>query len=223
MPVYDEEATVERAIERVLGAMGTDSAELVVVDDGSRDRTGASTAQWPDRSHPRSSEPRQGAGDQDRAGGGTRHLRGDPRRGPRVRPERPQGSARAGVNGIADAGLRHLASGRSAYSFWYVMGNRFLSMATNVIFNTGSPTSTRASADADRADAIARCARMASRSRPRSGPPASGRSSDLRGADHLRRAPPGGGEEDPAQRRRARLDDVVESPVRLRAASPRSA
>jgi hypothetical protein len=42
MPVYNEEGTVERAIDRVLDAdVGTNSYELVIVDDGSTDRTAA--------------------------------------------------------------------------------------------------------------------------------------------------------------------------------------
>jgi cellulose synthase/poly-beta-1,6-N-acetylglucosamine synthase-like glycosyltransferase len=46
MPVYDERATVDRAIEAELGA----SYELIVVDDGSRDGTGdlLHNRVWPD-------------------------------------------------------------------------------------------------------------------------------------------------------------------------------
>ena len=39
MPVYNEEATVERAIEEVLDAPLPVSRELVVIDDGSTDDT----------------------------------------------------------------------------------------------------------------------------------------------------------------------------------------
>ena len=39
MPAFNEEATVERAIERVLEAdLGVDPYELLVVEDGSPDR-----------------------------------------------------------------------------------------------------------------------------------------------------------------------------------------
>jgi hypothetical protein len=107
MPVYNEEATIERAIERVLEAdVGTDSYELVIVDDGSTDRT------------------------RDMLGGREcADLEYDPNdlRDLLV-PVRNQ---------IADAAFGTRAfRAHSAYSFWYVMGNRFLSMATNVIFNT---------------------------------------------------------------------------------------
>ena len=52
MPAHNEQATIERAIERVL-AVGPplDSFELIVVDDGSTDATGEilTGRQWPDQ------------------------------------------------------------------------------------------------------------------------------------------------------------------------------
>jgi glycosyltransferase involved in cell wall biosynthesis len=50
MPVYDEQATVERAIEAVLEAELGASYELIVVDDGSRDGTSdrLHNRVWPD-------------------------------------------------------------------------------------------------------------------------------------------------------------------------------
>ena len=39
MPVFNERATVEQAIASVTGAEISDSYELIVVDDGSRDGT----------------------------------------------------------------------------------------------------------------------------------------------------------------------------------------
>jgi cellulose synthase/poly-beta-1,6-N-acetylglucosamine synthase-like glycosyltransferase len=50
MPVYNEEDTVESAIDRVLAAdLGTDSYELVIVDDGSTDARPCSPRKWPDQ------------------------------------------------------------------------------------------------------------------------------------------------------------------------------
>ena len=142
MPVYNEEATVERAIRRVLDAdVGTDDYELVVVDDGSSDRTREilRDGDWPERVRIHYAQ---------RNGGKGRAIREAMRQAegrfavildadleynpndlkPLLAPVR---------DGIADAtyGTRAFQS-HSAYSFWYVMGNRFLSMATNVIFNT---------------------------------------------------------------------------------------
>ena len=142
MPVYNEEATVERAIRRVLDAdVGTDDYELVVVDDGSSDRTREvlRDGDWPERVRIHYAQ---------RNGG----------KGRAIREAMRQAEGRFAVildadleynpndlkplfapvrDGIADAayGTRAFQS-HSAYSFWYVMGNRFLSMATNVIFNT---------------------------------------------------------------------------------------
>jgi dolichol-phosphate hexosyltransferase len=142
MPAYNEEATIERAIRRVLDAdVGTDDYELVILDDGSTDRTREILArdEWPDRVHVRYAA---------RNGG----------KGRAIREALSQARGRYSVildadleydpndlkqllepvrDGIADAtfGTRAFHS-QSAYSFWYVMGNRLLSMATNVIFDT---------------------------------------------------------------------------------------
>jgi len=142
MPVYNEEATVERAIRRVLDAdVGTDDYELVVVDDGSSDRTREilRDGDWPERVRIHYAQRNGGKGRAIREA--MRQAEGrfavildadleyDPNDlKPLLAPVR---------DGIADAtyGTRAFQS-HSAYSFWYVMGNRFLSMATNVIFNT---------------------------------------------------------------------------------------
>jgi dolichol-phosphate hexosyltransferase len=142
MPVYNEEGTIERAIERVLHAdVGTDSYELVVLDDGStdgtRDRLGG--REWPDRVRITYAAENRGKGRAIRTAlseaQGTyvvildADLEYDPNdlRALLV-PVREQ---------IADAAFGTRAfRAHSAYSFWYVVGNRFLSTATNLIFNT---------------------------------------------------------------------------------------
>jgi glycosyltransferase involved in cell wall biosynthesis len=142
MPVYNEEPTVERAIRRVLDAdVGTDDYELVIVDDGSTDRTREilQRGDWPERVKIHYAQRNGGKGRaireaMRRAGGQfavilDADLEYDPNDlKPLLAPVR---------EGIADAayGTRAFQS-HSAYSFWYVMGNRFLSMSTNVIFNT---------------------------------------------------------------------------------------
>lgn len=142
MPVYNEEATIERAIERVLAAdIGTDSYELVIVDDGSTDRTRALLGgrEWPDHVRITYAAENRGKGQAIRTAlQGARgrfsvildaDLEYDPND---LRDLLPPVRDR-----VADAAFGTRAfRAHSAYSFWYVMGNRFLSMATNVIFNS---------------------------------------------------------------------------------------
>jgi glycosyltransferase involved in cell wall biosynthesis len=142
MPVYNEEATIERAIERVLAAdLGTDSYELVIVDDGSTDRTRELLGgrEWPGEVRISYAAENRGKGQAIRTalaearGTYSVILDADLEYDPNdlrdlLAPVRDQ---------IADAAFGTRAfRAHSAYSFWYVMGNRALSMATNVIFNT---------------------------------------------------------------------------------------
>jgi len=142
MPVYNEEGTVERAIQRVLDAdVGTDSYELVVVDDGSTDRTREllDAHQWPEQVRLHHAAQNGGKGQAIRTalaeaeGTYSVILDADLEYDPNdlkdlLIPVRER---------VADAAFGTRAfRAHSAYSFWYVMGNRFLSMATNVIFNT---------------------------------------------------------------------------------------
>jgi glycosyltransferase involved in cell wall biosynthesis len=142
MPVYNEEATIERAIERVLGAdLGTDSYELVIVDDGSSDGTHRLLAggDWPEQVRITFAEPNRGKGAAVRKA--LAEARGkysvildadleyDPadlaKLLPVLRDE------------VADAvfGTRSFQS-HTSYSFWYVMGNRLITLATNVLYDT---------------------------------------------------------------------------------------
>jgi dolichol-phosphate hexosyltransferase len=142
MPVYNEEATIERAIERVLAAdLGTDSYELVIVDDGSTDRTRdlLGGREWPDEVRITYAPENRGKGQAIRTalaeaeGTYSVILDADLEYDPNdlrdlLAPVRDR---------VADAAFGTRAfRAHSAYSFWYVMGNRALSMATNVIFNT---------------------------------------------------------------------------------------
>lgn len=142
MPVFNEERTVERAIERCLAAdLGTDLYELVVVDDGSTDGTRALLRgrQWPEQVRISFSERNGGKGEairkglEEARGTYTVVLDADLEYDPNdlkqlLAPVR---------DGIADAAFGSRAfQAHSAYSFWYVVGNRFLSFSANVIFNT---------------------------------------------------------------------------------------
>ncbi|MFN8224481.1 MAG: glycosyltransferase family 2 protein [Gaiellales bacterium] len=141
MPVFNERATIERAIEDALGAeLPVSARQLVVVDDGSTD----GTREWlraldkPDNVVVVEHARNQGKGAAIRTG--LEHATGE-------------------YSAILDADLEYdaadlgmllgpLISGdarvvfgsrswlsHSAFSFWYVMGNKGVTLATNVIFN----------------------------------------------------------------------------------------
>ena len=142
MPVYNERATVEEAIERALAAeLPVESRQLVVVDDGSTDGTRELLLgrAWPAEVdiHLR-----------DRNGG----------KGAAVRTAIEHAAGRWAA--ILDADLEYDAAdigrlleplqagdaevvygvrgfdSRSAFSFWYVVGNKAVTMVANVIFNS---------------------------------------------------------------------------------------
>jgi glycosyltransferase involved in cell wall biosynthesis len=141
MPVYDERATVEAAIEDALTAdLPVATRQLVIVDDGSTDGTrevlGSRT--WPDNVKVVLHERNLG-------------------KGAAVRTA--LGHATEEFAAILDADLEYRASdlaevlepllagdarvvfgtrawtSQSSFSFWYVLGNKAVTMATNVIYN----------------------------------------------------------------------------------------
>ena len=141
MPVYNERATVERALEELLATQITDQAwEVVVVDDGSTDGTEVllRSRPWPENVHLLRHDRNRGKGAALRtalaAAQGTyatvmdADLEYSPADIPLLlEPLR---------NGDADAvfGTRGFQA-HSAYSFWYVMGNRAVSFTANLIYN----------------------------------------------------------------------------------------
>jgi glycosyltransferase involved in cell wall biosynthesis len=142
MPVYNEEATIVQAIERALAAdLGTDSYELVIVDDGSTDGTRSllTEREWPEQVRITYADRNRGKGQairkalEEARGKYSVILDADLEYDPNdlkelLVPVR---------DGVADAAFGARAfKAHSAYSFWYVVGNRFLSLATNVIYNT---------------------------------------------------------------------------------------
>ena len=140
MPVYNERATVERAIGSVLDA-GFSDYELVVVDDGSTDgsRELLEAGTWPEH---------------------VRVLRHDRNRGKGAALRTALGEARGRYTTILDADLEYtpddipsliepLRTGdaeavfgtrgfhsHSAYSFWYVIGNHAVTFLANLIYNS---------------------------------------------------------------------------------------
>jgi glycosyltransferase involved in cell wall biosynthesis len=141
MPVFNERSTVERAIDDALTAeLPVDSRELVLIDDGSTDGTREllTGREWPDNVTLVLHDRNRGKGAALQTG--LRHATGD-------------------FSAILDADLEYRAadlgpllepllsgdarvvfgtrswSSHAAFSFWYVMGNKGVTMATNVIYN----------------------------------------------------------------------------------------
>lgn len=141
MPVYNERETVERAIAGVLEADVAPSYELVIVDDGSTDGTSEilERTTWPDH---------------------VRLIRHDRNRGKGAAVRTALAEADGRFSAIMDADLEYdprdlklllepLTSGRaevvygtrafkshSAYSFWYVVGNRGVTFVANLLYNS---------------------------------------------------------------------------------------
>ena len=142
MPVYNERATVEDAIQRALDAeLPVESRQLVVVDDCSTDGTREllREREWP---------PEVDVHFRDRNGG----------KGAAVRTAIENASGRWAA--ILDADLEYDAAdigrlleplqseeaevvfgvrgfdSRSAFSFWYVAGNKFVTLVASVMFNS---------------------------------------------------------------------------------------
>ena len=141
MPVFNERATVARAIEAVYGADLPAAFELLVVDDGSTDGTREilRDGSWPD---------------------GVRLLHHDRNRGKGTAIRTALTEARGRFTTIMDADLEYepkdialllepLRRGEtravfgsrtfrshSAFSFWYVMGNRAVTLVANLVYNS---------------------------------------------------------------------------------------
>jgi glycosyltransferase involved in cell wall biosynthesis len=142
MPVYNERATVEDAVEAALAApLPVGSRELVLVDDGSTDGTREllRAKDWPREVRVVYHERNGGKGAALRTGlaeaTGTysavldADLEYDPVDIARLLPPLMAGHADAVF------GIRGFAS-HSSYSFWYVIGNKAVTLAANVLFNS---------------------------------------------------------------------------------------
>lgn len=140
MPVYDERATLERAVQRVLDVELGAGLELVIVDDGSRDGTAEllAEADWPETVRVVYHERNRGKGAAVRtalehaAGEYSTILDADFEYDPASLP----GLLAPLLAGEADAvyGVRGFQA-HSAYSFWYVVGNKAVTFAANVLYN----------------------------------------------------------------------------------------
>jgi glycosyltransferase involved in cell wall biosynthesis len=141
MPVFNERETVESAIEDALEAdLPVQRRQLVVVDDGSTDGTRQLLAgrTWPeamtlayhDRNLGKGSALRTAA--QHATGDFTAILDADLE----YRASDLAGVLEPLLSGEASVvfGTRAWAS-HTAYSFWYVVGNKAVTLATNVLYN----------------------------------------------------------------------------------------
>jgi len=140
MPVYNEEAHVAEALKQTLAVSYPCDVELIVVDDGSRDRTAEALSQVDDSrvrvlTHPRNRG--KGAAIHTAAA----HAEGDylvildadleydPQDLPKLLAPVMDGRARV-VYG------NRVFGSHTAYSFWYVMGNKAITTAANVFYNS---------------------------------------------------------------------------------------
>jgi len=141
MPVYNERATLEAAIEQVLAAeYPVDQIELVVIDDGSTDGSSELIAAraWPANVRLLSHERNRGKGAALRTGATVASLpytaimdadlEYDPADLTTLLVPILAGEAEVVF------GTRGFAS-HSAFSFWYVMGNRGVTLACNLLYN----------------------------------------------------------------------------------------
>jgi dolichol-phosphate hexosyltransferase len=142
MPVYNERETIAAAVERVLAAdLPVHEMELLVVDDRSTD----GTREWLEAQQ---LPPQVRVVLRDENGGkgaavatALPYARGTYATVMDADLEYDPGNIAALLQpllrGEADAvyGVRGFDS-RSAYSFWYVVGNKLVTMAANVLFNT---------------------------------------------------------------------------------------
>jgi glycosyltransferase involved in cell wall biosynthesis len=141
MPVFNELATVEAAIADALGTeLPVKSRQLVVVNDGSTDGSGEllTSGEWPGDVVVVHHDRNRGKGAAIRTG--LRHATGiytavldadlEYRAADLAVVLEPLLDGRADVVFGSRAFTSH-----SAYGFWYVIGNKFVTFATNLLFN----------------------------------------------------------------------------------------
>src|SRR6188508_2577055 len=139
MPVYNEQASVANAIKQALDVEYPCEIELVVVDDGSRDGTGEILAALDDPRlslHIHPINKGKGAAIRTAVAEATgdymvildADLEYDPQDIPRLLE--PVLDGRASVV----YGNRTFGS-HSSFSFWYVMGNKAVTTAANMLYN----------------------------------------------------------------------------------------
>ena len=140
MPVYNEVATLQSAVKRVLDVDYPVEIELVIVDDGSTDGTRALYPQWAceDRVRIHEKPTNEGKGSAIRTGAGL--ANGDYvimcDADLEYAPEEIPSLLAPILHGQAEVvyGTRTFGS-HNAYSYLYVLGNRGVTTFANVLFN----------------------------------------------------------------------------------------
>lgn len=141
VPAYNEAATIRGVLEAI-DALGLDR-QIVVVDDGSSDATAQIVREYAAQSHDVVLLQQANAGKGAALRAGIPHLVGDiaviQDADLEYDPAEVPHLIDPILQGVADVvyGSR-LSGGRAqrAYMFWHLMGNRFLSLLTGVLFNT---------------------------------------------------------------------------------------
>jgi dolichol-phosphate hexosyltransferase len=141
MPVFDERATIEAAIADALEAeLPVDARELVVVDDGSTDGTREllESQTWPDEVRVLYHDANQGKGAAVRTA--LAHATLDYAAIFDADLEYPAKDLALVLEPLV-AGEAYVVFGtrawtsQSSFSFWYVMGNKSVTFATNLLYN----------------------------------------------------------------------------------------
>jgi glycosyltransferase involved in cell wall biosynthesis len=139
MPVYNEAPTVQRAVKRVLDVSFPCPVEVVIVDDASTDGTseiidGLHDERLVKLRHP--GNRGKGAAIRTAAAAATGDFMVPFDADLEYQPEEIPALLQPVLAGDTDVvyGSRSFGS-RSAYSFWYVMGNKAITTAANILFN----------------------------------------------------------------------------------------
>ncbi|HYZ11269.1 MAG TPA: glycosyltransferase family 2 protein [Actinomycetota bacterium] len=141
MPVYNERATVRAAVERLLKTDLPIAIELVIVDDGSTDRSLDSVADLAEPGRVRLIRHRRNRGKGAAIRTGIEVARGDVLTIFDADLEYDPADLSALLAPILEGEARVVFGTRAfgahtAYSFWYVMGNKLVNLWASFLFDT---------------------------------------------------------------------------------------
>ena len=141
IPVFNEARTIEQVLERVK-ALPLDQ-QVIVVDDGSTDETPSILERWKERYGDTIVIRQRNRGKGAAIRAGLPHVDGDIAVIQDADMEYDPADVPALIEpierGVADVVYGSRLSGgkpQRAYLFWHLVGNRFLSLLTNILFNT---------------------------------------------------------------------------------------